>query len=470
MTTSLMEKWAPVLDLENAPKIEDAHKRAVIACLLENQVNAIVEEARANGGRYTNMLNEEVVLNHGGDGVAQGHAGTNAQMAGYDTVLINLVRRAMPQLIAFDVCGVQPMTTPAGMIFAIRSRYDNGSVAHEDEERVGAGRHQDGTEALYQEADSGYSGDGFGTLGEPSNWADAIDETGALDADQFKVGHGMSTIEAEALGQNDKNPWAEMGFSIEKTTVTARTRALKAEYTLELAQDLKSVHGIDADTELSNILASELLSEMNREIIRSIYLTAKPGCRVGTARQGVFDLDIDADGRWSSEKYKGLMMRIEREANAIAQDTRRGRGNFIVVSSDVASALNMAGMLDYAPALQNNLAVNEAQTTFAGVLNGKYKVFIDPYQSNQSANQFCVVGYKGAHHYDAGMFYCPYVPLQLLRATDPNTFQPKIGFKTRYGLTVNPFVVRKEMIGGEVPVNKCANQNYYFRKFVIKNL
>lgn len=503
---TLMEKWAPVLDLEGAPKIEDAHKRFVTAQLLENQMQSMAEEAKNNGGHYLTMLNEDVVLNHGGDGIAMGNRGTNPAMAGYDTVLINLVRRAMPQLIAFDVCGVQPMTTPAGMIFAMRAKYGNGTFASAEDQSeqyrghkrqvpegadfsedshvmeeeggyVDAASHyhdrhlQPATEALYREAWDAYSGDGFGAAQEKSNWAEVFEEKGEEGfADEFKVGHGMSTLQAEALGENGKNPWAEMGFSIEKSTVTARTRALKAEYTLELAQDLKTVHGLDAETELSNILATEILSEMNREIIRSMYLTAKVGCAVGTARKGVFDLDIDADGRWSSEKYKGLMMRIEREANAIAQDTRRGRGNFIICSSDVASALNMAGMLDYAPALQNNLAVNEAQSTFAGVLNGKYKVFIDPYQSNQSASQYCVVGYKGATAYDAGMFYCPYVPLQLLRATDPQTFQPKIGFKTRYGLTVNPFILKREQFGGDVDIRACANRNYYFRKFVVRNL
>ena len=443
--TVLTEKWADVLDLEGAPKILDAHRRAVTAQLIENQVKAMKEDYAH--GQFFTMLQEDAPVNHGGDGVAMGQAGTNAQMAGYDPVLINLVRRAMPQLIAFDVCGVQPMTMPTGLIFALRARYGK----------------QDGQEALYNEADTGFGGDGFGKLGathKGSNWADG---------GEYEVGSGMSTMDAETLGAG--KDWGERAMSIERTSVTAQTRALKAEYTMELAQDLKAVHGLDAENELSNILATEILSEINREIIRNIYITAEVGCESGTMEKGVFDLDVDADGRWSAEKYKGLLMRIEREANRIAQKTRRGRGNFIICSSDVASALQMAGMLDYAPALQNNLNVNEAQTTFAGILNGKYKVFVDPYQANGSANQYVVVGYKGSSAYDAGMFYCPYVPLQLVRAQDPNTFQPKIGFKTRYGIAFNPMVQVMAGVGtGSIKAKDIAGKNYYFRKFVIKNL
>ena len=443
--TVLTEKWADVLDLEGAPKILDAHRRAVTAQLIENQVKAMKEDYAH--GQFFTMLQEDAPVNHGGDGVAMGQAGTNAQMAGYDPVLINLVRRAMPQLIAFDVCGVQPMTMPTGLIFALRARYGK----------------QDGQEALYNEADTGFGGDGFGKLGathKGSNWADG---------GEYEVGSGMSTMDAETLGAG--KDWGERAMSIERTSVTAQTRALKAEYTMELAQDLKAVHGLDAENELSNILATEILSEINREIIRNIYITAEVGCESGTMEKGVFDLDVDADGRWSAEKYKGLLMRIEREANRIAQKTRRGRGNFIICSSDVASALQMAGMLDYAPALQNNLNVNEAQTTFAGILNGKYKVFVDPYQANGSANQYVVVGYKGSSAYDAGMFYCPYVPLQLVRAQDPNTFQPKIGFKTRYGIAFNPMVQVMAGVGtGSIKAKDIAGKNYYFRKFIIKNL
>lgn len=517
MMKSLIEKWAPVLDIANAPKITDAHKRFVTAQLLENEVRAMHEEAMAHGGIIHTMLNEDVpvapsqyasgpvytqipqgsgaplapgaqmdnpntIANHGGvefkandqggydlqngGGIAAGYAGGASPMAGYDKVLINLVRRAMPQLIAFDVCGVQPMTSPSSMIFAMKSRYVN----------------QTGPEAFYQEADSGFSGDGFGSTkkGEGYNGEIAThsDWTGS-EEDIAKVGHGMSTFEAERLGAMANvhgyqgNRWGEMSFSIEKTVVAAKSRALKAEYTLELAQDLKAVHGLDAETELSNILATEILAELNREVIRTIYATAKVGCQSGTAQKGVFDLDIDADGRWSAEKYKGLMYRIEREANAIAHETRRGRGNFIICSSDVASALQQAGMIDYAPAIQNNLQVDEATQTFAGILNGKYKVFVDPYTANPTEEQFVIVGYKGATPYDAGLFYCPYVPLQLIRAQDPYTMQPRIGFKTRYGLVANPFVQLdsgEQDVNGMIPLSKMVGKNYYFRRFSVRSL
>lgn len=447
---TLVEKWAPVLNHESAPAIKDDYRRQVTAALLENQANAMKEEAMHRGGSAIGMLGDVLTeaapapANHGGDGIAMGGAGTNAQMAGYDPVLINLVRRAMPQLIAFDVCGVQPMTQPTGLIFAMKSRYGS----------------QNGEEALYNEANTAFGGAGSH---KGSNWADGT---------EFETGTGMPTAEAEKLGSEGNKPWGEMAFSIERTSVVAQTRALSAEYTMELAQDLKSVHGLDAESELTNILATEILSEINREIIRDIYTTAYVGCQAGTAEKGVFDMDIDSDGRWSAEKYKGLMFRIEREANYIAQKTRRGRGNFIICSSDVASALQMAGMLDYAPALQNNLNVNEAQTTFAGILNGKYKVYVDPYQANQSNDQYCVVGYKGQSAFDAGMFYCPYIPLQLVRAQDPNTFQPKIGFKTRYGLVANPMVQLDAGLGatGNLPLAQLKDKNYYYSKFAIRNL
>lgn len=454
--SQLTKKWAKVLDMEGCPAIKDEHRRHVTAQLIENQILAMAEEARQRGF-VTTMLNEAVKfdgskvlgedapVNHGGDGVAMGQAGTNANMAGYDTVLINLVRRAMPQLIAFDVCGVQPMTAPTGLIFAMRSRYAT----------------QGGEEALYNEANTAFGGTGTHT---GSNWADGTD---------FQTGTGMNTVDAEKLGSAGGNKWGEMAFSIERTSVIAKTRALKAEYTLELAQDLKAVHGLDAEAELSNILATEILSEINREIIRTIYTIAEPGCQEGTAVKGVFDLDIDSDGRWSAEKYKSLLFRIEREANAIAQKTRRGRGNFIICSSNVASALQMAGMLDYAPAIQNNLNVDEAQTTFAGILNGKYKVFVDPYQANGSDDQYFVVGYKGSSAYDAGMFYCPYVPLQLVRATNPDTLQPVFGFKTRYGVAVNPMCQVQAGMGsmaGDAPLSGLKDKVYYYRKVIVKNL
>jgi hypothetical protein len=422
----LIEKWSPVLNHEALPQIKDNYRKEVTAVLLENQEREMAK-----------MLAE---TNTGGSGIAMGGAGAaTGTVAGYDPVLISLVRRAMPQMIAYDVCGVQPMTQPTGLIFAMKSRYAN----------------QNGTEALFNEADTAFGGTGTHA---GSNWTSGTDTTGT----------GMTTAAAEALGTAGGGAFNEMAFSIEKTSVVAKTRALKAEYTIELAQDLKSVHGLDAEGELTNILSAEILAEINREVIRTIYHTAKPGAQVGTATAGAFDLDVDANGRWSVEKFKGLMFQIEREANAIAQQTRRGRGNFILCSSDVASALAMAGVLDYAPALSTGLNVDEASTTFAGVLNGKYKVYVDPYQANQGANQFFMVGYKGTSAFDAGLFYCPYVPLQLVRAVDPNSFQPKIGFKTRYGMVANPFVDLDDASGSTGDLT--ANKNYYYRKVIVQNL
>jgi len=376
-------------------------------------------------------LNE--IANVGGDGVALGGAGTNANMAGYDPVLISLVRRAAPQMIAYDIAGVQPMTQPTGLIFAMKSKYST----------------QDGAEALFNEAKTDFSNSDQNDEHVGSNPVDGT----------YTTGKAMSTATAEDLGTG--TAFGQMAFSIEKTTVTAKTRALKAEYTVELAQDLKAVHGLDAEGELSNILSQEILGEINREVVRTVYTAAKVGAQAGTAAAGTFDLDVDANGRWSVEKFKGLMFQIEREANAIAQTTRRGRGNFIICSSDVASALAMAGVLDYAPALNNNLNVDESSTTFAGVLNGKYKVYVDPYSANANASnatQFFVAGYKGTSAFDAGLFYCPYVPLEKVRAIDPATFQPKIGFKTRYGMVANPFT------------SMNSNSNIYYRKVAVTNL
>jgi hypothetical protein len=340
-------------------------------------------------------------------------------------------------MIAYDVCGVQPMTQPTGLIFAMKSRYST----------------QGGTEALFNEADTGFAGDQSSPAGHNP-------VSGAYD-----IGRGLATSAAEHLGSG--STFNEMAFSIEKTSVTAKTRALKAEYTVELAQDLKSVHGLDAEGELSNILSTEILAEINREVLRTIYVTAKPGAQVGTTTAGTFDLDTDSNGRWSVEKFKGLLFQIERDANAIAQQTRRGKGNFIICSSDVASALAMAGVLDYAPALSTSLNVDEASTTFAGVLNGRYKVYVDPFAANQSATQFFTVGYKGTSAFDAGLFYCPYVPLQLVRAVDPSTFQPKIGFKTRYGMVANPFV---QLDNSDSNGALTANVNYYYRRVAVTNL
>ncbi len=417
----LMEKWAPILNAESAPSIKDNYRKEVTAVLLENQEREMAKQAQA--------LFEATPANAGGDGIALGGAGTNANMAGYDPVLISLVRRAAPQMIAYDIAGVQPMTQPTGLIFAMKSKYTN----------------QAGAEALFNEADTDFSGAGTHAGSNP------VDGT-------YTTGTPVSTATAEDLG--GATAFNQMAFSIEKTTVTAQTRALKAEYTIELAQDLKAVHGLDAEGELSNILSSEITAEINREVVRTVYSAAKAGAQVGTATAGTFDLDVDSNGRWSVEKFKGLMFQIEREANAIGQQTRRGRGNFIITSADVASALAMAGVLDYTPALQgnSNLNIDDTSTTFAGVLNGKYKVYVDPYSANVSASQFFVVGYKGTSAFDAGLFYCPYVPLQMVRAVDPNTFQPKIGFKTRYGMVANPFT------------SMASGQNVYYRKVKVTNL
>ena len=411
---ALIEKWAPVLDSDQAPKITDNYRREVTAVLLENQERAMREERTA--------LFEDAPAN------SAGAMPDSGGVAKFDPVLISLVRRAMPSMIAYDMCGVQPMTQPTGLIFAMKSKYTN----------------QGGTEALFNEADTAFSGTG--------THAGGPEVTGST------TGTPNTTSDAEAQGSSGGAVFNQMAFSIEKTSVVAQSRALKAEYSVELAQDLKAVHGLDAEAELSNILSQEILNEINREVIRTVYTSAKQGALVGTAVQGEFNLDVDSNGRWSVEKFKGLLFQIEREANAIFQQTRRGRGNFIVCSADVASALSMAGVLDYAPALSTNLNVDEASTTFAGVLNGKYKVFVDPFAANQTAEQFLMVGYKGTSSFDAGAFYCPYVPLQLYRATDPATFQPKIAFRTRYGFVANPFT------------SMASGQNIYFRKIKVTNL
>ena len=423
----LMEKWAPVLNHEGSAPIESSYKREVTAVLLENQEREM--------GKQQEALFETAPTN------SVGSYGDTGGIAKFDPVLISLVRRAMPQLIAYDIAGVQPMTQPTGLIFAMKSRYST----------------QGGTEALFNEADTDFSGTGT--------------HSAAANTDPFTsytTGTGLATSAAERLGQGGTGDgsFGQMAFSIEKTSVTAKTRALKAEYSVELAQDLKAVHGLDAEGELSNILSTEILAEINREVVRTVYTTAKPGAQVGTATAGTFDLDVDSNGRWSVEKFKGLLFQIEREANAVGQQTRRGRGNFIITSADVASALAMAGVLDYSSGLtgKNNLNVDDTSTTFAGVLNGKYKVYVDPYTANVQAQQFFVVGYKGQSAFDAGLFYCPYVPLQMVRAVDPNSFQPKIGFKTRYGMVANPFV-SLDGTGG-----LTANENYYYRRVKVTNL
>lgn len=419
MSTQLVNKWKEVIDHKDLAPITDPYKRTCIAQLLENQELALQEERK--------VLMEAPFPTNVADA---GNLSTAASGGAYDPILISLVRRAMPQLIAYDVCGVQPMNMPTGLIFAMKSRYATQA------DLTGA------AEALYNEADTDYSGTGV------HNGTDVFGATG------FNTGTGMSTAAGEALTP------AEMGFTIEKIAVEAKTRALKAEYTIELVQDLKAVHGLDAEKELSNILSTEIMAEINREVIRTIYTMAKPGAQIGTATAGTFDLDSDSDGRWSVERFKGLLFQVDRDANYIARDTRRGKGNFLIVSGDVASALSMAGRLDYAPALKTDLNVDEAKNTFVGTLDGKYKVYVDPYYSS-TTNEMMIVGYKGTSAYDAGLFYCPYVPLQKLNAIDPDTFQPKIGFKTRYGLIGNPFYGSGAVTSGV---------SGYYRKVLVKNL
>ena len=425
----LQEKWSPVLNHQDLSPIQDKYKRAVTSVILENQERALNEDAR--------FLAETAPINSTGAGISN-----------WDPILISLVRRAMPNLIAYDVAGVQPMTGPTGLVFAMRSRYAS----------------QAGTEAFYNEADTTFSGTGTQTGTNPA----VLNDSGAATT-VYTTGLPVSTSTAEALGDSAGNAFAEMAFSIEKFSVEAKSRALKAEYSMELAQDLKAIHGLDAETELANILSTEILTEINREVVRTIYRIAEKGALIDTATPGIFDLDVDSNGRWSVEKFKGLMFQIERDANVIAQRTRRGRGNIIICSSDVASALNQAGKLDYTPALANNLSDDDTGNTFAGVLNGRYRVYIDPYAGNQDAKQFYVIGYKGASFADAGVFYCPYVPLQMVRAVGENTFQPKIGFKTRYGMTSNPFASGGTPFANDA-ARLAANSNVYYRRVQVTNI
>ena len=431
---NLQEKWSPVLEHADLAKIDSPYKKAVTAVILENQEKAAKED-KAFLGEIANVTGDSAVAN-------------------WDPILISLVRRAMPNLIAYDICGVQPMTGPTGLIFAMKSRFTSNS----------------GTEALFNEADSDFSG--TGTHSSSLNPGLMNDTTTSVTA-----GTGIATTTAE-----NSSSFAEMAFSIEKSTVTAKTRQLKAEYTMELAQDLKAIHGLDAETELANILSAEILAEINREVVRTIYINAEIGASdnssthigavsaINTTSAGVFDLDTDSNGRWSVERFKGLMFQVEREANVIAQRTRRGKGNLIVCSADVASALQMAGVLDYTPALNNNLNVDDTGNTFAGVLNGRYKVYIDPYAANNTAKHYFVVGYKGTSPYDAGIFYCPYVPLQMVRAVGQDTFQPKIGFKTRYGLQANPFA--ESGVSDTAVINGAGNKNAnrYYRRVQVANI
>jgi len=439
-TEHLQEKWQPVLDHPDLPPITDTYKRAVTTLSLENQEKALREDR--------SFLSE-----------AAPTVSTGGQFDTWDPILISLVRRAMPNLIAYDVCGVQPMTGPTGLIFAMRSTYAS----------------MDGGEALVDEADSGVSSDD--AAGDLTSSAMTGSNPAILNdspAGTYLSPTGMTTAQGETLGDTTTNAFAEMAFSIEKSTVTAVSRALKAEYTMELAQDLKAIHGLDAETELANILSSEILAEINREVIRSLYITAVKGAQINTTTAGIFDLDTDSNGRWSVEKFKGLMFAIERDANAIGQQTRRGKGNMVICSADVASALQMAGVLDYTPALNNNLNVDDTSTTFAGVMNGRFKVYVDPYAANVTAKQYYVLGYKGTSPYDAGFFYCPYVPLQMVRAVGENTFQPKIGFKTRYGMAANPFADAgaATTTSGVANANASldANTNAWYRRVQVTNL
>ena len=473
----LMEKWGPLLNAESCDPIKDSHRKAVTAVLLENQERFLREQsAFENGGMLTEAPTNSANA-VGASGGFGGGAAAAGPVAGFDPVLISLIRRSMPNLVAYDLAGVQPMNGPTGLIFAMRSRYSS----------------QSGTEALFDEPDTAfsstrdfasgrtggnYSGQvldgelvGFGTTGDqrgtnPSVLSGAGTTTGI--GTQYNVGQGMETGDAEALGDGTNEDFNQMAFSIEKVTVTAKSRALKAEYSLELAQDLRAIHGLNAEAELANILSTEILAEINREVIRTIYKVAENGAQANVATAGTFDLDVDSNGRWSVEKFKGLLFQIERDANRIAQRTRRGKGNIILTSADVASALTMAGVLDYTPALNANLNVDDTGNTFAGTINGKYRVYIDPFAANSAANQYYVVGYKGSSPYDAGLFYCPYVPLQMVRAVGENTFQPKIGFKTRYGLISNPFAegnVDNQGLGRVYP-----GVNRYYQRVKVANL
>ena len=446
----LQEKWAPILDHNEIEAISDKYRKSVTSVLLENQERFLKEErGLVTEAAPTNSL--------GGTGFSGGSTATGP-VAGFDPVLISLIRRSMPKLIAYDICGVQPMTGPTGLIFAMRSTKGTNRDINNS-----------AVETFFNEVDTEHSSE---------NSADGLasnDQTGsnpgllADGASNYTIGgQGMTTAQSEALGDGSSNHFNEMGFSIEKVTVTAKSRALKAEYSLELAQDLKAVHGLDAESELANILSTEVLAEINREVVRTVYKIARPGAQNNTATAGVFDLDVDSNGRWSVEKFKGLLFQIERDMNAIGHETRRGKGNILICSADVASALSMAGVLDYTPALagNSNLLPDDNSSTLAGTLNGRIKVYVDPYSANVSDRHFYVAGYKGSCAYDAGLFYCPYVPLQMVRAVGQDTFQPKIGFKTRYGMVANPFAEGLTQGQGAL----TSNANRYYRRVKVTNL
>jgi hypothetical protein len=469
----LQDKWAPLLNYEGLDPIKDSHRRAVTAVLLENQERFLREQSSFDNGSLSMLMESPTNSGNaaGASGAFGGSAAAGGPTAGFDPVLISLIRRSMPNLVAYDLAGVQPMSGPTGLIFAMRSRYTN----------------QSGNEAFFNEVDSAFSGQdagrdetagfsdtaaGIGTTAQSGTNPSVLNPVGTATSTAYNVGQGMVTGDAENLDGTGSDAFNQMAFSIEKVTVTAKSRALKAEYSLELAQDLKAIHGLNAEAELANILSTEILAEINREVIRTIYKVAEQGAVQNTATAGIFDLDVDSNGRWSVEKFKGLLFQIERDANAIAQRTRRGKGNIVMCSADVASALTMAGVLDYTPALNSNLNVDDTGNTFAGTLMGKFRVYIDPYSANLTTanatpgNQYYVVGYKGSSPYDAGLFYCPYVPLQMVRAVGENSFQPKIGFKTRYGLVANPFAEGTDQGLGRLQVNA----NRYYRRVAVKNL
>ena len=448
----LQEKWAPILEHSELDNISDKYRKAVTSILLENQESFLKEEA--------GILNEAAPTMSAGTAGFSGSSTATGPVAGFDPVLISLIRRSMPKLIAYDIAGVQPMTGPTGLIFAMRSRYGTNRTA--------------GSEAFFNEADSEFSAENAAS--DLGRTAQSGSNPGLLnDSGTYTFSGGMPTAESEALGDASGNQFAEMNFSIEKVTVTAKSRALKAEYSLELAQDLKAVHGLDAESELANILSTEVLAEINREVVRTVYKVARPGAQNNTATAGIFDLDVDSNGRWSVEKFKGLLFQIERDANAIAQETRRGKGNVIITSADVASALAMSGVLDYDSGIGGAVGgigeIDDTGNTFVGTLNGRFKVYIDPYSANVSDSQYYVVGYKGSNAYDAGLFYCPYVPLQMYRAIGQDTFQPRIGFKTRYGMVLNPFAKGLTALTNSDPQHSTnLGANAYYRRVRVANL
>ena len=446
----LQEKWAPILDHNEIEAISDKYRKSVTSVLLENQERFLKEErGLVTEAAPTNSL--------GGTGFSGGSTATGP-VAGFDPVLISLIRRSMPKLIAYDICGVQPMTGPTGLIFAMRSTKGTNRDINNS-----------AVETFFNEVDTEHSSENSGDSLASNDMTGSNPGLLADGAGNYTIGgQGMTTAQSEALGDGASNHFNEMGFSIEKVTVTAKSRALKAEYSLELAQDLKAVHGLDAESELANILSTEVLAEINREVVRTVYKIARPGAQNNTATAGTFDQDVDSNGRWSVEKFKGLLFQIERDMNAIGHETRRGKGNILICSADVASALSMAGVLDYTPALagNSNLLPDDNSSTLAGTLNGRIKVYVDPYSANVSDNHFYVAGYKGSSAYDAGLFYCPYVPLQMVRAVGQDTFQPKIGFKTRYGMVANPFAEGLTQGQGAL----TSNANRYYRRVKVTNL